>query len=168
MKNTPNSNFPYVQWLPVHQTSSCYISSLDPGSAIFKEACHSWYEFGSSLPCEWILFFVSMRLFSAGNVVEGFNLAKKGILPLLLWQFYGSCRSERVALRLFLNFRSRLLPHPLIQKSLRWMRCLPRSIREFSPATPTRPIYCWTLRANCKGFPRQEVFMSIRRHTLCL
>jgi len=27
---------------------------------------------------------LSMHLFSAGNVVEGFNLAKKGILPLLL------------------------------------------------------------------------------------
>ena len=112
--------------------------------------------------------FLSMHLFSAGNVVEGFNLAKKGILPLLLWQFYRSCRSERVSLRLFLNFRSRLLPHPLIQKSLRWMRCLPRSIREFSPAALTRPIYSWTLRSIRKGFPRQEVFMSIRRHTLCL
>jgi hypothetical protein len=30
------------------------------------------------------LFFLSMHLFSAGNVVEGFNLAQKGILPLLL------------------------------------------------------------------------------------
>ena len=90
-------------------------------------------------------FFLSMRLFSAGNVVEGFNLAKKGILPLLLWQFYRSCRSERVAVRLFLNFWNRLVPHPLIQKSLRWMRCFPRSARGFSPAALTSPIYSRTL-----------------------